>query len=140
MMQNWKDVARATLAGSEDGALRPSRPACGCCARLGVEGYASSTSAAPPAPTTRQVGEALEVQTEVTAERGRRNASTRSCDRSRRSAKPRRCVQGYTYKGLLRQGGRGRIAPATSLSLLSATRALLLRPHRRVPHRSTSRG
>ena len=67
MMQNWKDVARATLAGSEDGTL--TFPASLQMLReAGVEGYAVDFRRSPRTYYTTG-GEALELQTEVTAER-----------------------------------------------------------------------
>ena len=95
MTQNWKDVARATLAGSEDGTL--TFPASLQMLReAGVEGYAVDFRRSTRTYYTTG-GEALELQTEVTAERVAERFDAAAIVAALREAQA--LVQGYTYKG-----------------------------------------
>ena len=95
MTQNWKDVARATLAGSEDGTL--TFPASlQMLSEAGVEGYAVDFRRSIRTYYTTG-GEALELQTEVTAERVAERFDAAAIVAALREAQA--LVQGYTYKG-----------------------------------------
>ena len=95
MIQNWKDVARATLAGSEDGTL--TFPASLQMLReAGVEGYAVDFRRSTRTYYTTG-GEALELQTEVTAERVAERFDAAAIVAALREAQA--LVPGYTYKG-----------------------------------------
>jgi uncharacterized protein YbcV (DUF1398 family) len=133
MMQNWKDVARATLAGSEDGTL--TFPASLQMLReAGVEGYAVDFRRSTRTYYTTG-GEALELQTEVTAERVAERFDAAAIVAALREAQA--LVQGYTYKGFCAKVvGAG--CAGTSSRCSASGRSTTAAPARPTP--STSRG
>ncbi len=134
MTTPWKDVARACLAGAESGAMTFPQIV-GALIEAGFDGYAVDLRRAT-AIYYRPDGESLELATTPT--------TTPVAERFDAAAvkaaivEAQALVPGYTYKGLLRQSGRGGLCRLSRL-VRRQTRALS-RSYRRDAHRALSLG